>query len=243
MRATNIDFLIQNCKQRVETILNQNDDFEEVKKIPHEDNVGLKNGYSVDAYCLSVDLRSSTKILNRHKNPTVAKIMRTYISEVIAVMNSISQCKYLTIHGDGVIGVYDCETKKDIQSIEYIAYTINSVINLLNKEYAKKGYNESIKVGIGADWSKMLMIKAGYRRQKINEILWIGESINNSVHIADVMNVENNYTIGVSYKVYNNLSADQQTHYSQVYSIKFNKNIYVKSTVNAEIENYIKENY
>lgn len=242
MRSTNKPFSIIESKERIRAILDAENYNEEVENIPFEDNVGLKSGYYVNALIISVDLRDSTGLLKRFQKRVVARILRAYISELTAIMNSPKSCRYLSIQGDGMFGVYNCRGNEEKIEAYLIAPAINSVIKLLNKEYARKGYSYEMKVGIGLDMTKILMIKGGFRGESINEILWIGEAINTATHVAKTMNKEISYTIGLTKIVYDFLPILNKAGYSEKYSSKLSKTIYSSNDSNLAFD-YLMRSY
>ena len=238
MRSTNKPFSITESRNRIRAILDAENYNEEVENIPLEDNVGLKSGYYVNAMIISVDLRDSTGLIKRFQKRVVARILRAYISELTAIMNSPKSCRYLSIQGDGMFGVYNCRNKEEIIEAYLIAPAINSVIKLLNKEFERKGYSYEMKVGIGLDMTKILMIKGGFRGESINEILWIGEAINTATHIAKTMNKEISNPIGMTESIYAVLTKHDQSLYRLQYSLKLLRNIYIGSVVLTKYDDF-----
>lgn len=47
-----------------------------------------------------------------------------------------------------------------------------------------------IKVGIGVAWGRALMVKAGYRGSGINEVVWMGNVVNEASKLAHYGNRE-----------------------------------------------------
>ena len=121
---------------------------------------------------------------SEHKRPTLAKMYRAFISECTAIMNSSEHCKEININGDCVWGVFETQFKSDIDTVFAIAAQLNSLIKILNYKLKKKGYSE-ISVGIGIDYGRALMVKAGYSGSGLNDVIWMGDVVNSACHIAN----------------------------------------------------------
>ena len=90
---------------RIDGILSESDSsFPEVDEIPSLDKLTYKSGFYVNCSALFVDIRSSSELPNKHKRPTLAKIYRAYISEVVAIINANVNCSEIRI--DGVIWLH-----------------------------------------------------------------------------------------------------------------------------------------
>jgi hypothetical protein len=237
-------FEFAESKKRIKSIISEID-VDESDNIPEVDFLTYKNAIDAEVTSLSIDLRGSTKLLKDSGlvRKTIAKIMRSYISEVAAVVNSYPQCKYVQISGDGLLALFDGRLKPDLQSAFDSACKINSVIKLLNSQYKIAGYKDGssvsqfshfnttkpdlqIKVGIGIDCGKALMIKAGYAGSGINEILWIGACINNSVKMAKKANLNNEYPMNISGIIYANINDHSQKLCNKIDQESYGSNAY-----------------
>lgn len=67
-------------------------------------------------------------------------------------------------------------------------------INLILK---KKGYTQ-IKIGIGIDYGKALLVKAGYNKCGINDTIWMGDVVNSACHLCNNANRNNRTEILIS---------------------------------------------
>jgi len=76
---------------RIDEILDKSDkSFEELDYIPSRDKLTYKNGFYVNCTALFVGIKDSSTLPSKHKRPTLAKIYRSYISEVVSIMNGMS---------------------------------------------------------------------------------------------------------------------------------------------------------
>jgi class 3 adenylate cyclase len=223
---------------RIDTILNQQDaSFEEVKNFPSIDKLTFTNGFYVNATALFVDIRDSSKLTNDRKRPTLAKIYRSFISEVIAIMNGNQNCKFINIDGDCVSGVYETLKKVDIDSAFSDAYTISSLIDILNCKLKKKKITE-INIGIGMDYGRLLLIKAGFSGSRLNEVAWMGDALNTAAKLCNKANKEHSYEILVSSVINENLNDHNKKLLSEIpYS-----DYYGGNAIRTDMNEWVQEN-
>ena len=184
MKTNHLYYNFEKSLERIDEILNSsNDEYKELDYIPSESQLTYTNGFYVNATSLFVDLRDSTKLSQNHKRPVLAKIYRSFISEVVAIMNGNENCKYIHIDGDCVSGVYDTPLQKDVHSALDDAIKINTLIKILCCKFMKKGYSE-IKAGIGIDYGRLLFIKTGYKGSGLNDVAWMGNILNTSAKLS-----------------------------------------------------------
>ena len=143
------------------TSFNSNDQ----EGIPPRSLLTYSNGFYVNVAALFIDIVGSSDMTDSSKRPTLAKIYRSFISECTAIMNSSINCEEININGDCVWGVFRTQYQSDIDSVFSIAAQLNSLVIILNYKLKKKNYQQ-IKVGIGIDYGRALMIKAGYSDRK-----------------------------------------------------------------------------
>ena len=70
---------------RIDSVLNSNGDYMDVAEIPSRDSLTYSNGYYLNCYALFVDIRESSQLPKRHLKKVLAKIYRSYISELTAI--------------------------------------------------------------------------------------------------------------------------------------------------------------
>jgi class 3 adenylate cyclase len=174
MESSYSEFNLADSVERIDEILNGDDAFyEEKDELPSRDTLTFTNGFYVNCSALFVDMRGSSKLSEKHKNPTLAKIYRSYISELVALFRDNANIKEISIEGDCVWGIFDTPYQSNIASVFTTAGQISSLIDILNYKFAKKKISE-ITVGIGASFGRALMIKAGYKSSGVNEVAWMG---------------------------------------------------------------------
>lgn len=170
--------------QRIREILDQPAGaFEEVDGLPDRDKLTFTNGFYGMCSAIFIDIRDSSGLTKKHKRPTLAKLYRAFISEMVAVLNSDLYVREVNIVGDCVWAVYKTTQKAHIDDVFRVAATANTLLELLNFRYQKKGI-DPIRIGIGVDYGRVLMIKAGYSGSGINEVIYMGDVVNHAAHLA-----------------------------------------------------------
>jgi class 3 adenylate cyclase len=98
-------------------------------------------------------------------------------------MNGDPRCREVNIVGDAVWSVINTPTKPDIDQVFYTACRAHSLVKALNCKLKAKGV-DPIRVGIGMDWGRVLMIKAGYSGSGINDVVYMGDVVNSAAKLA-----------------------------------------------------------
>jgi class 3 adenylate cyclase len=170
--------------ERIKEILDQpTGAFQEADSLPDRDKLTYTNGFYGRCTALFIDIRGSSGLNQKHKRPVLAKIYRAFISEMVALLNSDSNVREVNIVGDCVWAVYNTPYKSSIDAIFALAARANTLLRLLNHHFEKKGI-DPISIGIGADWGRALMIKAGFSGSGINEVIYMGDVVNRAAHLA-----------------------------------------------------------
>ena len=239
MKATYTSYSYSDSLSRINEILNSSDnDYKEHNGIPSESQLTFKNGFYVDVTVLFVDIRGSKDLATKHTRPVLAKIYRSYISEVIAVIKGNLTINDIYIEGDGIWAVFNTTSKEDVNSVFSTAAKISSLIDILNIKLKKKKYSE-LKVGIGLEDGESLYMKAGYKGQSLNEIVWIGKVVGEAAKLSDFGNREyDDRELMVSQRVYSMLNEDNQKllHWNS------NRNCYHGNVINKTMNKWVKEN-
>lgn len=239
MKATNIpSFNLESSLKRIDAILNaDNNQFEEANSIPNRDKLTYTNGFYVNCAALFVDIRESSTMTDEHRRPVLAKVYRSFISEIVALFNENNITKEVNIHGDCVWCVCDTPYKSDIDELFSMAARACSMVDILNYKLKKKGYT-TYSVGVGIDYGRALMIKAGCDGSGINDVIWMGDVVNQACHLCNDAN--SGYfdkRVFLSNVVYNNLNEDNQ----KLCSKDVGRDIYQANIVNITMNNWLKE--
>jgi class 3 adenylate cyclase len=191
MKSNPVKYKLEDSVARIEEMITAGDNtYEEKDSIPSRDSLTLTNGFYVNCSAIFVDIRKSSELTDFHKNRVLAKLYRAYISEVTAVMDDNEKCTEVNVVGDCVSGIFDTPGKSDIDDVFATAFSIASLIKILNYRL-KQNKIRQISVGIGVAWGRALMIKAGYKGSGINEVVWVGDVVNEASHLASFGNKEN----------------------------------------------------
>jgi class 3 adenylate cyclase len=200
---------------RLKEILDSSENFEEVNYIPSRNNLTYKNGYYVNCTSVFIDIRSSSQLPQLHKKPVLGKIYRAYLSECVALMNNDPNCREVVINGDCVHGIMDTQRPQDIDRTFQTAYSLNSLINILNWRLGQKNYTP-INCGIGIAYGRALMMQAGFKGSGLNEVIWMGDVVNEASNLCHQGNKNGRKAIQVSTSVFNFLKKDNTKYLTPV---------------------------
>jgi len=229
---------IDKSSERIDAILNEsNSSFEELDYIPLRSRLTYTNGFYVNVGSIFVDIRQSSELTGEHRRPKLAKLYRSYISEVVAILNSFIDCKEINIVGDSVSGVFEAQYKYQLDNLVSASAKINSLIKILNYKYSKKDI-VNIKVGIGLAYGRVLMIKAGFSGSGINEVVWMGDAVNRASNLCNEAGKSFTEPILIDTVVYNNLN----DHNKSLFKYNYNHSCYEGNIVDVEMEEWYKNN-
>ncbi|MCL2869034.1 MAG: adenylate/guanylate cyclase domain-containing protein [Candidatus Bathyarchaeota archaeon] len=184
MKANYKPYDLEDSVSRIDEILKAKGcSYEEKDIIPPREKLKFTNGFYVNCSALFVDIRKSSELTASHQKRVLAKLYRAYISEVVAVINGNSQCKELNVVGDCVSGIFHTQHRSDVDEVFYTAAQVSSLIDILNYKL-KRNKIKGITVGIGIALGRTLMIKAGYEGSGINEVVWMGDAVNEASKLA-----------------------------------------------------------
>lgn len=236
MKATNTAYNFSDSLSRIDEILNApNTNYEERNTIP---TTGLtyNNGYYVKCTAIFVDICDSSDMTDVQKRPVLAKIYRSFISEMVAMFNGFSQCREISINGDCVWAVFDTPYKQDVDCAFGAACKANALIEVLNYKLKRKGYI-TYNANIGMDYGRALMIQAGYKGSAIKDIIWMGDVVNSACHLCSEERGCLGRRILIGPDVYLNLNNDNK-NLCNVFDVS--RHIYTSNAVNTEINKWLK---
>lgn len=230
-------FNFERSSERIEAILDANDNsFTEVSSIPNTNDLTFINGFYVNCTALFIDIRNSSKLPDKYRRPRLAKIYRVYLSEMVAVMNSNDDCKEIRIVGDCVSGIFNTPYGLYIDDVFSTAAKMLSTIETINFYFENRGI-DSIKVGVGIDYGRALMIKAGFNGSGINDIVWMGDVVNSASNLCSYgSSTYSDDPLMVSKTVYANLNENNQS------LLKYNigRDCYHGNIINTGMKNSLK---
>lgn len=219
---------------RLKEILDSSENFEEVNYIPSRNNLTYKNGYYVNCTSVFIDIRSSSQLPQLHKKPVLGKIYRAYLSECVALMNNDPNCREVVINGDCVHGIMDTQKRQDIDRAFQTACSLNSLINILNWRLGQKNYTP-INCGIGIAYGRALMMQAGFKGSGLNEVIWMGDVVNEASNLCHQGNKNDRKAIQVSASIFDNLNSDNKALLTRAYSGIYGSIHYEGDIVNKDM--------
>lgn len=203
-------------------------------------NTGLR----FEATTMFIDMRGSTKILNRHNRRTVAKIHMAYFHTVTKVAKRFGG-EVRSFNGDSMLVFFQGTTQKTLSNAVQAAMKMKYMIS--NSESGINNYLEkysAIDFGIGIDDGKILATKIGISGENNRDIFWVGNAVNKSTRLGDEAQSPNH--ISISSFVYNNLLDEAKYHiYTDMYGTEHKDNMWdLHSFIyNDQWENYYSTNY
>lgn len=239
MKSNHITYDHIKSFDRVNDIISASDNsFEELNEIPPREKLTYTNGFYVNCSALFVDIRASSQLPKKHTRPKLAKLYRVYLSEIVAIMNGNDSCAEINIEGDSVSGIYNTPYQLDINKVFNVAAKISSLIDVINYKFKKKNI-EQIEVGIGLSYGRALMIKAGYNGSGINDIVWMGDVVNEASKLSSHGNKTfSDHEVMLSDIIYENLYERNQ----ELLSYNYFRNCYGGDIVCPEMDAWYKEN-
>lgn len=239
MESNHINYDYLKSVERIDSIISENENsFKELDKIPPRNELSFTNGFYVNCCALFVDIRNSSQLPDAHYRPKLAKLYRAYISEIVAIMNGNSKCSEINIIGDGVSGIFDAPYKLDVDGLFSTAAQIASLIDILNYKLNKNQIIQ-ITVGIGISYGRALMIKAGFSGSKINDVVWMGDVVNEASRLSNYGNeTHSDCEIMVSDVFYQNLNEENK----KLLSRNIKRGCYHGNVVNIEMNSWYKNN-
>ena len=233
--------------KKIEEILNNNAEIQN-KQVPKDDsNFTYDNGIRSWIGSIFVDIVGSKKLIENEKDIVVAKILRSFTSEIITIMNSSDNSRQIGVRGDCVYGVFSTPYQSDMMELLNLSSYIHCLVKMLNKLLSKKGY-PNISVGIGVGAGEDLIIKAGKKGTGINDRIWIGKAVIDACVLADKAGRNGNGVIGISSTVYNNFikdllkeSPDAKDWFKSKYEFDINSTVYYCNVINTNFDKWINE--
>lgn len=193
-------------KKRIEEILNSPNETERSDRIPSQSQFSFDNGFYGYVTSVFVDIRDSTSLFaeSSNKKTTIAKVIRSFTSEVIEILRDDENLREIGVRGDCVYAIYTSPGyKNDYEIFDKVAY-INTFSSMLN-DILKKRQFPTIAFGIGVASSNDLVVKAGRAGVGINGLVWIGKAVSYASHLSNLANKEGNSPILISEEFYDNL--------------------------------------
>ncbi len=191
-------------KKRVEEILDSSLEVIESPKLPAGDEFTFTNAYESWVMAVFVDLRDSTTLMSGSDQAYVAKVVRSFTSEIIEILRGDNRERELGIRGDCVYAIYTTPLQTDTYDVFEKAVWINTYLKMLNAILKNKGF-DTIKAGIGVALGKDHVIKAGRKGVGINATVWMGNAVSKAAKLSGYGQKEVPSSIVLSNLVYDNI--------------------------------------
>lgn len=209
-------FDYKESKKRVLEILSSKTDVEK-KPIPKNDKeFTYANGIKCWVGAMFIDIVDSSSLFKDQKDEKIARIVRSYTSEIIEILKSFDKVRQIGIRGDCVFAIYAVEYKNDLVELFRLAYLINTYMNMLNVLLEKNSF-PTITAGIGLGASENLVIKAGLQQSGYNDLVFIGDAVVDASNLSGEANRHSVGGIAMNTTFYDNI-IDTLVKENQLYS-------------------------
>lgn len=203
-------------KQRKDVIYNiinsstEVSDKNNISDIESETNGSLTFNNGIRGWVVSVfvDLVNSTELFKAKNDKTIAKIIRTFASETIQILNDTQMYKRIGVRGDCVFAIFASPNQENVVEVFNMAVYINTLKKMINKILQQNNMPQ-IDYGIGVGLSQDLVIKVG-KKGVINDLVFIGEAVVNASNLSNLASRNGIGAIALDPLVYSNI-VDQET--------------------------------
>lgn len=235
-------------RKRIEEILTEKIEINEAEeRIPQNKSFTFSNAYYGWVTGVFIDIRKSTELFQNENKIMVAKIIKSFTSELIEILKDNELLREIGIRGDCVYAIYTSPKKDDEYNIFEKVVEINTFIKMLNKLLLKNKFIE-IEVGIGIATDKELIIKAGRENSGINNLVWIGKAVTTAANLSSFGSKNNIDRIVLSNLTYTNIIDRYKKEYpndAEYWFRKININgadFYCANIIKINFNKYINEN-
>ena len=174
-------------KKRIDEILDHKLEIIEQDKVPNESEFTFSNGYLSWITAVFVDIRDSSVLCADEDKEKVAKIIKSFTSEIIEILRQDDNLREIGIRGDCVYAIYTTSIKPEVYEIASKTFFVNTYLKMLNVMLKERGL-PTIKAGIGMSTAKELVVKAGRKNVGINSQIWIGKAVSVASNLASLAN-------------------------------------------------------
>ncbi len=235
VRSDYTEYDLKQGISRIDQIIKGPDiEFEERDSIPAREMLSFANGFRVKCAAICVDVREPAQIADFSEITAHAKLYRSYISEVTAIMNGNPKCAEINVDGTSVLGFFDAPWQDDIDDVFSTVGKISTIVRIINTIST----TNQIRVGIGLAFGKAFLVKLSYRGNKSEQVIWKGDVANEASKLASYGNKEaTDKETMVSETVYYNLSDENK----KLLLFNPSRDCYHGSIVNSHMNNWYKQ--
>ncbi len=196
------------CRSRVDDILNEKWDIRKGDVVPETEDVKLAGGgVKFDGVVLYADLKSSSRLATISPPETVAKIVRAYL-HLMCRLISLHEGSITSFDGDRVMAIFLGERMNSRAAI--CALKMNYVLKEILAPTATSNFKSIRDAGfivshaVGVDRSPLLGVRAGQRGS--NDLVWVGRAPNFAAKLSELR--EENYRSFITSYVYDTMAED-----------------------------------
>lgn len=201
----------KDIEDKVKDIIDSNFEVEECYIVPDIDDSRLtfgNKGLRFEATTLYIDMRESTKILNKHNRKTVAKLHMAYYHTIVKIAKSMGG-EVRSFNGDGMLVFFYGTSKQSLSDSVQAAMKMKYMLTQSAVKDKLEKYS-GLNFGIGIDHGTILCTKVGISGTNNRDLVWIGNPVNKSVKVGDNLKAPNH--IGISSSTYDNLLDEVKYH-------------------------------
>lgn len=172
--------------EEIKKILNSKIEVERIGRYDPETDSTFSNGVKSWIGSIFVDIADSSSLFESEKisDKVKAKIIKAFCHGLINIFND--KAIDIGIRGDCVYAVFSTPLKSDLKEMFDIACTVNTFLNMLNKQLSNQSF-PTIKAGIGMACSEDLIVVAGAKR-KTKDYIWVGECLVEANKLSKIAN-------------------------------------------------------
>ncbi|MCH3976110.1 MAG: adenylate cyclase [Bacilli bacterium] len=184
-----------------------------ISDIESETNGSLTFNNGIKGWVVSifVDLVNSTELFKGKNDKTIAKVIRTFSSETIQILNDTQMYKRIGVRGDCVFAIFASPNKENVAEAYNMAVEINTLKKMINKVLRQNNMPQ-IDYGIGIGLSKDLVIKVG-KKGVINDLVFIGKAVVNASNLSNIASRNGIGSIAIDPSVYTNIVEQETKNY------------------------------
>lgn len=229
-------------KLRLESILSSKEEIVEVKSVPQDESSWTySNGIESWITSIFIDLRDSKKLFSTKAKFDVAKVIRSFTSEIIEIFNGSNLVREIGIRGDCVFGVFSTPSTQSVNEVLGLCEWANTYIKMLNNLLVKYKI-DTIKAGIGISCSKDLIVKTGRKGTGIYDRVWIGKALAEADRLSKITSkvetsFETKMPIAMCKTVYNSIKEFGKN--SELYTKHRIQDYYAGDVIRLEMNSWI----
>jgi class 3 adenylate cyclase len=183
------------------------------RSVPVAADIPLGNkAAKLTATALFIDLRQSSDITNAFRRQTAAKMLKSYFSGCVRIVN-LNSGFVRSFNGDGLLALFTGDQRAD-NAVKAAMQTKWFVVHILWPKFngyfeanqAARGARLSFSFGAGIDDGDIYAVRVGIRGT--NDVAWVGRGTNTAAKLSNVLHHPRN--IGVTRLVYDQLSTNRK---------------------------------